>query len=546
MIQIKNEKTEFQEHKEQEILMNAVQAELDFISYIDVNTGILYTIAANEECEFIPQQECSYQEVYAKLVSAFVHPADRAYCEEQLALEYMIKKLKRRGHWCVSYRMLCEHQYRRKEINLYYHDTKKATLVLVQRDVAESYEEAQRQKERLYHALVEARHANEEKNEFLARMSHEIRTPMNSIIGLSYLSRENVDDTKLVLENLDKIDRSAHFLLSFINDILNLSQIESGNIALSKKSTDFYAFLEEIQEDVTARALDKQVHFDIELRESAGGSGRFEQQYWFDGEMLKKALLNILHNAVKFTPKEGRVDFIVELLREEEKETTFRFEIRDNGIGMDETFLTKAFNPFEQEDNGNPTLNGGTGLGLSIARNIIEYMDGRIDVYSQKGKGSTFIVMLNLERVEDTGDSLGRAGELAGEDYDFSGKRILLVEDNEINIDITRNILIHKNFEVEVAVNGKEGMECYIEHEPGYYDAILMDIRMPVMDGLTASKMIREAGREDSDRIPIVAMTANAFEEDVKKSFEAGMNAHLSKPVDIRQMYATLDQLIVG
>lgn len=173
-------------------------------------------------------------------------------------------------------------------------------------------------------------------------------------------------------------------------------------------------------------------------------------------------------------------------------------------------------------------------------------MDGKIDVYSEKGKGSTFVVTVALERVEDMEESIRKQNKSETLDYDFSGKRVLLVEDNEINIEITKNILTHKNFEVEVAVNGEEGVSMFLEHEPGYYDVILMDVRMPVMDGLTATKKIRESGHMDSSRIPIVAMTANAFEEDVRKSFEAGMDAHLSKPVDIKQIYSVLDSMICG
>lgn len=211
---------------------------------------------------------------------------------------------------------------------------------------------------------------------------------------------------------------------------------------------------------------------------------------------------------------------------------------------MDEAFIPHMFEPFEQEDEGITTLNGGTGLGLPIARNIIEFMGGHIDAYSEKGKGSTFIVNVNLKRVRNSGEKLRGQGNVQAPDYDFTGKRALLVEDNEVNIEITRNILLHKNLQVDVAVNGEEGVTHFLSHEPGYYDVILMDIRMPVMDGLTATRKIRESGREDGKTVPIVAMTANVFEEDVRKSLDAGMDAHLSKPIEITQMYAVLDSMI--
>lgn len=388
----------------------------------------------------------------------------------------------------------------------------------------------------LYDALLQARQEIQAENIFLERMSHEIRTPMNSIIGLTYLSKENIDNQKQVLENLDKIEKSAYFLRSFIDDILNLSLLESGRVADNKKTTCFRCFLEELSEEIKSRAGEKQIRFSMETR------GAMQKSYCFDSEKLKEALLHILKNAIRFTPAGGRVDFIAELLREDEKEEIFRFEIRDTGIGMSADFIAHAFDAFEQEEKAVTTLEGGTGLGLTIAKNILDFMGGNIQVYSRKNTGTTVVVTLPLARSEETAGAPGTQEK----DYDFSGKRILLVEDSEINIEITRNILVHKNFTVDVAVNGQEGVDCFLGHEAGYYDAILMDIRMPVLDGLKATQMIRNVAHADSMKIPIIAMTANVFEEDVRKSLEAGMNAHLNKPVDIRQMYELLAQLILN
>ena len=526
--------------KEQEILENVVKAELDFIIYVDVGDRQARVIVMNENMESIPPKSGDYDTINREFISLCVHPEDREYYAQQMELSNIQKELEQKERVVTICRCRCGEEYRRKEMNIYYHGTDKKTIVLVRRDITDSYEEEQLHKERLYHALMDARHANQEKNEFLERMSHEIRTPMNSIIGLSYLTREYADNKKQVLENLDKIHMSAHFLLSFINDILNLSQIESGSIALTQEDIVFETFLEELSTEVSKKCERKQITFSVEKR------GSFKQEYRFDTEMLRKALLNILENAVKFTQPEGKVDFIVEMISESDKDAKIRFEVRDNGIGMDEDFLPHAFEAFEQEGSQNTTLNGGTGLGLSITKNIVELMDGKIDAYSEKGKGATFVVTVNLEKVADAGESARKQTKSEQLDYDFTGKRVLLVEDNEINIEITKNILTHKNLEVDVAVNGEEGVSCFLEHEPGYYDVILMDIRMPVMDGLTATKKIRSAGHLDSERIPIIAMTANAFEEDVRKSFEAGMNAHLSKPVDVRQMYSVLDNMIYG
>ena len=388
----------------------------------------------------------------------------------------------------------------------------------------------------LYDALLQARQEIQAENIFLERMSHEIRTPINSIIGLTYLSKENIDNQKQVLENLDKIEKSAYFLRSFIDDILNLSLLESGRVADNKKTTCFRCFLEELSEEIKSRAGEKQIRFSMETR------GAMQKSYCFDSEKLKEALLHILKNAIRFTPAGGRVDFIAELLCEDERKGVFRFEIRDTGIGMSADFIAHAFDAFEQEEKAVTTLEGGTGLGLTIAKNILDFMGGDIHVYSRKNTGTTVVVTLPLARSEEKAADPGSQEK----DYDFSGKRLLLVEDSEINIEITRNILVHKKFAVDVAVNGQEGVDCFLGHEAGYYDAILMDIRMPVLDGLKATQMIRNAAHADSVKIPIIAMTANVFEEDVRKSLEAGMNAHLNKPVDIRQMYELLAQLILN
>ncbi len=524
--------------KERGILEQVIKSELDFITYVDVHTGAFHVIVTNDDTDVTPPPEGDYTQVNAQMIPLYVHPKDREACAAALELPHILSELEQRDDLVVSYRLLCGEVYRRKELHISYRQDDRGTVVLVRRDVTESYEEEQRQQERLMSALSDARHANQEKNEFLERMSHEIRTPMNSIIGLTYLTREYVNNEKQVLENLDKISQSARFMLSFVDDILNLSQIESGNVALNSQKVVLDAFLEETVEEAMRQAAERRVHFAVDRR------GSFDATYCFDAEKLGRALSNILENAVKYTMPDGRVDFIVEHTGDDGEDAGFRFEIRDTGVGMDEAFIPHMFEPFEQEDEGITTLNGGTGLGLPIARNIIEFMGGHIEAYSEKGKGSTFIVNVNLKRVRNSGEKLRGQGAVQAPDYDFTGKRALLVEDNEVNIEITRNILLHKNLQVDVAVNGEEGVTHFLSHEPGYYDVILMDIRMPVMDGLTATRKIRESGREDGKTVPIVAMTANVFEEDVRKSLDAGMDAHLSKPIEITQMYAVLDSMI--
>lgn len=532
-------RNELRNELEKNILFTTVQDEFDFVSYLNKKEERIHTIIANQECkDMMTGDGEDYKTFMETYVSLYVHPKDREYCLTAMSLSNIVKELETKQRMIVPIQLLCNGIYRRKEVIIFYQSTEKDILVFTRRDITESYQEEAKQKESLYQAMLEAKHANREKNEFLERMSHEIRTPLNSILGLSYLSKENITNEKKVLENLEKIDKSAHFLLSFINDILNLSQIESGNIPLNEEETNFDTFLAELNRHAEKKAKRKRIHYFFEKR------GKFENEYQFDADKLGKALDNVIDNAIKFTQLEGRVDFIVELLRETSKEAAIRIEIRDNGRGMDTAFLLRAFEAFEQEKESGTTLAGGTGLGLAVARNNVEYMGGTIALYSEKGKGTTAVIAMKMKKTKNKEESLRKQSKSVFLDYDFSGKRLLLVEDNEINVEITRNVLEHKKLEVDVAFNGEEGIQKFLEHEAGYYDVILMDIRMPIMDGLEATRKIRQSQHQDHERIPIIAMTANAFEEDVKKSFDAGMNAHLSKPVDVKQMYSLLDEFV--
>ena len=528
--------------KEHEILESVVREELEFIIYVDVPSRVSRLIIWNgEKGNMVPPPTGRYDEqVNDGTIAKFIHPEDQKYCREHLSIENIQKELEEKNRLVVPFRLRCENGYRMKEISIFYHDGDKDSLVLVRRDVEEGYELERKNRERLYQALTQAQRANEAKNEFLEHMSHELRTPINSIIGLSYLIGESESESDEVLENLDKINLSARFLISFVNDILDLSQIESGKVALMEEDIDFDAFLECIKQNTAKKAEEKKLTFAMEKR------GEFYREYRFDAEKLQKALLNLLDNAVKFTPEGGRVELIVEGLPDKDGKALVRFNVSDTGLGIEPDFLPYIFEPFEQEVSGGTVLSNGAGIGLAVSRNIIEYMQGHIEAHSERGQGSVFVATVPLQMVENATEDISRQEKAERMDYDFTGKRALLVEDNEINIEITRNILKRKNLMVEVAVNGEEGVASYMSHEPGYYDVILMDIRMPVMDGLTAAKKIRSSERADSLRVPIIAMTANVFEEDVRKSFEAGMDAHLSKPMDIRQMYFVLDSMIFG
>lgn len=391
---------------------------------------------------------------------------------------------------------------------------------------------------KLKDALEEAEQRNQKKNDFLNRMSHEIRTPLNAIIGLSYLSKESETMPAKVYENLDKIEQSAHFLLSFVNDILSLSDLEAGKIALAYDVVENELYFEELKQDIKKLTDAKVIHFTFSIR------GEMEKYYVFDSEKLKKALMYVVASSIKATPTGGNIDVTVEVLSQDESEAKLQFVIKDNGLGIDETVLPTVFEPFQQVYGESRTLYSGSGLELAITKNIVELMQGSISVESKKGEGSVFTLCVNLKQ-EHRHHRFSAIGGDTKIHYDFTGKRALIVEDSDINIEIAKNILLHKHFAVEIALNGEDAVKMFMENEVGYYDVILMDIRMPVMDGLEATQQIRNAKkRPDGAKIPIVAMTANAFEEDVKKSLEAGMNGHLSKPIEIKKMYALLYALL--
>jgi signal transduction histidine kinase/CheY-like chemotaxis protein len=525
------------DEKEYEILRKAVRTELDFVMYVDVDTRSVHAVSVNDERGKLPMYEGDYATLIGRDIEENFHPDDKEPFTKKLDLDEIISELSDKDTLILTYRIVRGDEIMHKESKIYYQDEKRDMIIFVRIDNTPEYRAEEIQKVRLYQAMIATRRANKAKNEFLIRMSHEIRTPLNSIIGLSYLSREHIANSSQVLDNIDKIEDSAQFLRTCIDDILNLSQIESGNIALHELDTDFISFLNGVTAKTRQDVVSKGIHFVEENR------GAFSKRYHFDADSLGEALNNVLSNAMRFTRSGGTITFITELLSEDDNGANIRFEIRDDGVGISPDFLPHIFEPFAQQ-NKKTTLEGGTGLGLPITKNIIEMMGGKIDVYSEQDHGTTFVIMVTLASVDGAKSKRGVDLKKRDDEYNFVGKRVLLVEDNEINVEITKNILEHKQFIVDVAYDGREAVNTFLTHREGYYDAILMDIRMPHMDGLEATRAIRSSSHPDHYSVPIIAMTANAFEEDVHKSLEAGMDAHLSKPVDIRQMYQTLNRLI--
>ena len=384
-----------------------------------------------------------------------------------------------------------------------------------------------------------ANSANRAKSRFLSRMSHEIRTPINAIIGLDSIALRDESISPRTRDELTKIGASARHLLSIVNDILDMSRIESGRLELREEAFSFPEFLDQIGIIIGGQCDDKGLRFACER-----GAG-LEQRYIGDHLKLKQVLINILGNSVKFTDPPGEIRFTVEQTACTEDRAALRFTMTDTGIGMDPEYLPRLFEAFSQEDNDNTSRYGGSGLGMAITKSFVEMMDGEITVSSEKGTGSTFTVTVSLERVRsDDVPEPAAPADAAADEAALQGCHVLIAEDQEINAEVLTDLLELEGISSEWAKNGRLAVDLFAGSEEGHFSAILMDMRMPVMDGLAATREIRKLPRPDAAAIPIIALSANAFEENVRQCLEAGMNAHLSKPVDMERLKGVLAELL--
>ena len=662
---------EYNSEKVNEAMLQKILAQqFDMITYIvDEQYGVVIGDAdAKKAGNIFPAERNGVYMDYIRRQVIPVAVGDREALLEALSLDRIAEELAVREPYVVD--ITCEiggAQYEKRFV-FYAIDPEARFYILLKSDYTEVQREQAERNRQLKEALEEANQASVAKTAFLSRMSHEIRTPMNAIIGLDSIALQSPDLTPELKEHLDKIGVSAKYLLSLINDILDMSRIESGRMTLKNEEFSFRAFLEQINTLIYSQCQDRGLQYDCAVR------GTVDEGYIGDAMKLKQVLINILGNAVNFTQSPGSVSLEVERIVRTEQQSTLRFVVRDTGIGMDEAYLPRIFDPFSQEDASNTTGYGGSGLGLAISKNIVELMNGTISVASQKGVGSTFTVdvmlknterhsedreevylrpedlrvlivdddpiacrhaqivleevgiasefclsgaealslielrharredynllLIDLRMPEQDGVSLTReirrrigsrsaiiiltayswadveeeaiaagvdsflrkplfgssvtdefqralnrkrsAAAEAAEPVSLAGRRVLLAEDMLINAEIMEQLLAMRGVATERAENGQLALELFSSRPAGWFDAILMDVRMPVMDGLAATEAIRALDRPDSRTIPIIAMTANAFDEDVQRSLRAGMDAHLSKPVEPERLYETL------
>ena len=377
--------------------------------------------------------------------------------------------------------------------------------------------------------------ANLAKREFLFNMSHDIRTPMNAIIGFTALAQTHIDDRGQVEDYLKKISVSSQHLLSLINDVLDMSRIESGKVTLEAKPVHLPELVHELRDIIQAVVSKKDLSLTLDT------VGVENEDVIADPLRLEQILINVLANAVKFTPDGGQISlWIVQKDTAPAGYADFEFHIKDNGIGMSEEFQKHIFEQFARERTSTVSKIQGTGLGMAITKSLVDMMDGRITVKSEQGKGSEFTISLRFPIGEaKTGQTPPAAKASA-----FTGKKLLVVEDNELNLEIASTLLKEAGFEVDTAENGKIAVEKVEAASAGRYDLILMDIQMPEMDGYEATRRIRALPDAKKAALPIVAMTANAFEDDRKNALHAGMNGHIAKPLDIQKLFQVLSELL--
>lgn len=407
----------------------------------------------------------------------------------------------------------------------------------MQISLSRNIDERKTMEEQMKTALKAAERANQVKTDFISRMSHDIRTPINAIMGMSNIAETNLKNPEKVRECLKKMGLSTRFLLSKINDILDMSKIESGKLVIGEKKFHFRELIQELTAMLVLQAEEKKQQLKVSVDAAVA------EAYLGDDLRLKQILLNLLSNAVLYTGEGGEVSLKAEQLQGQGQETVLRITIKDNGVGMSEEFQKVLFEPFEQESSTEGRIFEGSGLGLSITRSLVKLMGGTISFKSRKKQGTTFVVELPFQTLDTD-----KKENIPEEEYDFSevfqGQRVLVVEDNEINLEIVQTFLEDWNLEVDAAENGLIALEKFRNSQPGWYHLILMDIRMPVMDGLTATREIRALNRTDAKTVPIMALTANASPGDSQHAKKIGMDEYLTKPVEMQLLHRKIKEFI--
>jgi signal transduction histidine kinase len=412
-------------------------------------------------------------------------------------------------------------------------------VLYVVRDITEEKLREIMYQKQLKESMEDAQRANISKTAFLRRMSHDIRTPLNGIVGMIHIAQKHSNDVAKLQECRQKVLQSTDYLQKLINNVLDISKLESGSLVLEHKSFDMVELLSNNMTVVAMSAYENGVRF-----EGGVEANMIRHRYLIGSPVhLSRVLMNLASNAIKYNHFHGTVNVHCEELSDDGNIAVFKFVCSDTGLGMSEEFQKHAFDVFAQEGKQSTTTFSGSGLGLSIVKDIIELMGGMIELESKENVGSTFTVTVPF-KIDHSVENNDSQNDSCPQSMELSGKRVLLVEDNAINMEIAYAILEEEHLNITEAKNGKEALEIFQNSRLDEYDVIIMDVMMPVMDGLEATKAIRMLEREDAKKIPIIAMTANAFEEDRKACLDAGMDEHIGKPIDIPLLKRTITKAI--
>lgn len=476
-----------------------------------------------------------YDEMIEEYVETMVHPSDKELVKVRCSREYLMGRLLNEKFFFYDFRRLVDGVYRWHRMHVVvdsYDDKGEPQNVLL----SNMYIDDVKQHECEYQEKLEE--ANRAKSDFLSNISHDLRTPMNAIMGFMTLIEQDADNPYKVREDVKKLKASGRHLLSIINDVLDMNKIESRVMQINNVEFELSSFLEDINTVMLQLTREKTQNFLMELENVV------INKIVGDKARLSQVLINILSNSIKYTGESGDIRLIIRQISSDIK-CHLQFEVVDNGIGMEADFLTRIFEPFAREEDRIPDDATGTGLGMAITKNLVDLMGGSINIESEPGCGTTFRLDMFFDIPKDSlmeVPELDENSEL--EVRSLVGKNFLVAEDNEINGEIISRLLELEGARATVCPNGKIVVETFFNNPENTFDIILMDVRMPILDGYGATRLIRENGRNDAKKIPIISMTANAFSEDVELAKAAGMNAHIPKPIDFEVLKATVKKFL--
>ena len=518
----------------QEVMSSLITFGFDNAAYADLQTEKVRLVKTRPEALAQPAEICLFQDIVGFYVPHYVYQEDQESCRQAFTLKNIREHLEKASTYSIYFRindnyMPKEKPYRYMQMLFFYLNAEKRYLVFCRSDITEQIEKEQQQQLKLEQSMRQAEMANAAKTNFLARMSHDIRTPLNGIMGMTSLALdEKLPDA--AMEYLHKIDESSHFLLLLINDILDMSKVESGKLELHPEHYEHQELNRYLEAVIAPLCQVKDITFKVQYPLTT-------YTLLLDKLRFNQILFNLLSNAVKFTPKGGHVTLILHTYDITPASLKMDVTVKDDGIGIGKDFQKKLFQPFEQESASNNSARTGSGLGLAIVKSLVELMGGTITVSSSKGHGSEF----KIQHLPCTiAPAVAEPVTPKSSPVSLQGKQILLAEDNAINAEIVTRLLEKKGARVTLAADGLLVVKRYADSEQYAYDAILMDVQMPHQDGLAAAKAIRRLNRPDAQTVPIIAMTANAYDEDVRTCLKSGMNAHLAKPIATDLLYETL------